>query len=99
MRFHVLVAMVVVVLALLLRVGFVEFAILVLTVSLVLAVELVNTTVEAVVDLVTEDYHPLAKVAKDAAAGAVLVCSVGAVFVGVFVFWDEVFGVLAYLFG
>lgn len=50
--------------------------------GLVLALELLNTAVEAVVDLVSPETHPLAKVAKDAAAGAVLAGSVFAVLVG-----------------
>ncbi|GGO39610.1 diacylglycerol kinase [Deinococcus humi] len=51
--------------------------------ALVLALELVNTALEAVVDLASPELHPLAKVAKDAAAGAVLVASAGALAVGV----------------
>lgn len=50
--------------------------------ALVLALELVNTALEAVVDLTSPEQHPLAKVAKDAAAGAVLVASAGALVVG-----------------
>ena len=50
--------------------------------ALVLALELVNTAVEAVVDLVSPEPHPLAGVAKDAAAAAVLLASLGAVVVG-----------------
>ena len=50
--------------------------------ALVLALELVNTALEAVVDLVSPQPHPLAKVAKDAAAAAVLLASFGALVVG-----------------
>lgn len=50
--------------------------------ALVLALELVNTALEAVVDLVSPERHPLAKVAKDAAAAAVLLASLGALLVG-----------------
>ncbi len=50
--------------------------------GLVLTLELLNTAVEAVVDLVSPEPHPLAKVAKDAAAGAVLLACVFAVLVG-----------------
>ena len=50
----------------------------VLCCALVLSLELVNTAVEAIVDLVSPEWHALAKVAKDAMAGAVLVASVGA---------------------
>ena len=50
--------------------------------ALVLALELVNTALEAVVDLISPESHPLAKVAKDAAAAAVLLASCGALVVG-----------------
>lgn len=49
-----------------------EWAILALSAFMVIALEAVNTAVEATVDLVTTDYHPLAKIAKDAAAGALV---------------------------
>ena len=55
---------------------------------LVPALELVNTALEAVVDLVSPDYHPLAKVGKDCAAGAVLMAALGAVGAAVFLFGD-----------
>lgn len=51
--------------------------------ALVLGLELLNTALEAVVDLASPEWQPLAKVAKDAAAGAVLVASLGALLVGV----------------
>lgn len=57
--------------------------------GLVMALELVNTAVEAVVDLVTEEYKPLAKLAKDAAAGAVLIAAIMAVFAGLAMFVSE----------
>lgn len=59
-----------------------QFIALSLAVVLVLVTEVMNTAVEAVVDLVSDEYHPLAKVAKDTAAGAVFVASVGAVVIG-----------------
>ena len=55
---------------------------------LIPALELVNTALEAVVDLVSPNYHPLAKVAKDCAAGAVLVAAMGAIGAAVFLFGD-----------
>ncbi|WP_036696887.1 diacylglycerol kinase family protein [Paenibacillus taiwanensis] len=54
-----------------------------LCITLVIMAELFNTAVETVVDLVMPDLHPLAKIAKDTAAGAVLVAAVFAVIVGV----------------
>lgn len=52
--------------------------------ALVLSLELVNTALEAVVDLVSPEVHPLAKIAKDAAAAAVLLASLGALGVAAF---------------
>jgi diacylglycerol kinase (ATP) len=65
-------------------------ALIVFAIALVLALELLNTAIEAVVDLMTVAHHPLATIAKDAAAGAVLVGSVAAVIVGYLAFYEGV---------
>lgn len=57
-----------------------------LTTLLVLSCELFNSALEALIDMVMPEYHPLAKRAKDIAAGAVLLVSLGAVVIGVLVF-------------
>jgi diacylglycerol kinase (ATP) len=59
-----------------------QFIALSLAVVLVLVAEVMNTAIEAAVDLISDEYHPLAKVAKDTAAGAVFVASMGAVVIG-----------------
>ncbi len=89
MRFHVVVAVLVLVASLLVGVGKLELAILILTILLVFVTELFNTALEFAVDLATKEYHPLAKLAKDVSAGAVLVSSVGAVLVGYLVLADD----------
>ncbi len=89
MRFHVVAAIVVLVLSVLLGVSKLELALLVLVITLVLITEMFNTAMEFAVDLVTTEYHPLAKLAKDVAAGAVLVSSIGAVLVGYLVLADD----------
>jgi hypothetical protein len=61
--------------------------VLFVTIVLVLFAELLNTAVEAVVDMVTEEFHPLAKIAKDVAAGAVLLTAGLAVIVGISIFY------------
>lgn len=55
-------------------------------IALVFAMECVNTAIEAVVDLVTDEYHDLARIAKDCAAGAVYLCAIGAAIIGLIVF-------------
>lgn len=85
-RIHILATGAVVVGGGLLGLSGIEWAILALTVTLVLAAEMINTVIEAAVDLASPGYHPLAKVAKDVAAGAVLVTALGAVVIGVCIF-------------
>ena len=82
MLFHLITAILVLVMALLLRLTLHEFALLALAITLVLFAELVNTAIEVVVDLVSPEFHPLAQRAKDVAAGAVLLASVGALVLG-----------------
>lgn len=82
MLFHLVAAILVLVGALVLRLSLHEFALLALAITLVLFAELVNTAIEVVVDLVSPDFHPLAQRAKDVAAGAVLLASVGAMVLG-----------------
>ncbi len=67
-----------------------EWVVVVFTIGAVLSLELVNTAIEAVVDLVTEEYHPLAKVAKDTAAAAIFVIAVVAAIVGVIIFLPKI---------
>ena len=63
-----------------------EWAALLLAIALVLGAEAMNTALEYVVDLAQPEWHPLARDAKDVAAAAVLVCSLGAAMVGLVVF-------------
>ncbi len=89
MRFHVVVSAVMLVLSLLVGVSRLELAILVLVISAVFVAELFNTAMEFAVDLVTREYHPLARLAKDISAGAVLVTSLAALAVGYLVLSDN----------
>jgi diacylglycerol kinase (ATP) len=82
MRRHFLAAMLLLLAVLLLHVSPLEFALLTVSVCFVLFAELINTAIEAVVDLVSPEFHPLAKIAKDVAAGGVLVAAFGAVVMG-----------------
>lgn len=67
-----------------------QWAILALTIMSVLVAEMFNTVVEAIVDLVSPNYHPLAKIAKDVAAGAVLVNAMFSVIIGLLIFGPRV---------
>ena len=66
------------------KISSLEWCICLTLFGLIMALELVNTAVEAVVDLVTEERKPLAKIAKDTAAGAVLIAAIMAAIAGIF---------------
>jgi diacylglycerol kinase (ATP) len=87
MRWHFFVSGAVLVAALTFRVSGLELIALVFAVGLVLTAELINTAVETVVDLAVDGYDPLAAIAKDVAAGSVLIAAVTAVAVGYVVFF------------
>ena len=72
----------------------VEWALLGLTIMAVLALEAINTAIEAVVDLVTPEYHPLARVAKDTAAGAMIFMVVGSLIVAGAIFGPRLLALL-----
>ncbi len=86
MRVHLLAALAAVIAGLILRISAVDWACVLLAIGMVLTAEALNTVVEALADLCTEEFHPLAKIAKDTAAGAVLIAAAAAVGVGVAVF-------------
>lgn len=65
-----------------------EFCVLLLAIGFVMTCELFNTAVEKTVDLETPVFHSLAKIAKDVAAGAVLVSTITSILVGALLFWD-----------
>jgi diacylglycerol kinase len=87
MRIHFITALVVLLLSLCLSLSKLEILLLFVSITLVLFAELINTSIEAVVDMVTEEFHPLAKVAKDVAAGAVFLTAGLAFIVGTSIFF------------
>jgi diacylglycerol kinase (ATP) len=66
-----------------------EILILFFTIALVIVAEMINTSIEATIDLITDRYHELAKIAKNVAAGAVLIAAVNAIIVGYIIFFDK----------
>lgn len=85
-KIHCTVAILVVIAGAVLGITPIEWCICLTLFGLVIALELVNTAIESVVDLVTTERKPLAKTAKDTAAGAVLVAAIMAAIVGLIIF-------------
>jgi diacylglycerol kinase (ATP) len=85
-RIELAAALVVVAAGLWLRLRPVEWAVLALTIAVILALEAVNSAIEALVDLVSPDYHELARTAKDCAAGAMIFAVLGSLGVAAAIF-------------
>lgn len=90
MKIHVCIAVILFVMALFFDLSKLEFMIISLTVCIVIVCELINTAIEVMVDLVTSEYHPKAKIVKDVSAGAVLISAFFSVVVAYFVFFERV---------
>ena len=94
MRTHVLTGLVVLIVALFLGLSRQEWLWLILVSYLVFVMELINTVVENVVDLVTEEYHPIAKKVKDMAAAVVLVTASFAALIGLIILLPKLLQIL-----
>lgn len=86
MRVHLALGCLVIIAGLLFHISTVEFALLFIAIMLVFMAEMFNTVSEICIDLSTPEYHPQAKIAKDVAAGAVLLNAILAIFIGLCVF-------------
>jgi len=90
-RIHLVASVFVIVAGVYFQLSHVEWIVLFLLIGGMLSLELMNTAIEHVVDLVTEEYKPLAKLAKDAGAGAVFVFSIISVIIGLIIFLPKIY--------
>ena len=91
LKFHFLIAILVIILSFYLKISNWDLAIIVLLIGSVTAVELTNTAIESVVDEFTQNNHPGARLAKDISAGAVLISAITAAVVGTIIFIPYLF--------
>lgn len=95
MKIHCLMMGCVVIAGMIFHISAIEWCICLVLFGLILSLELVNTAVEAVVDLITEEKKPLAKIAKDTAAGAVLIAAIMAAAAGLVIFIPKAWEILS----
>lgn len=95
-RIHLIIAAAAIALGAWLNLSLTQWAVLTLTIGFVLVSEMLNTVAETLVDMISPDYHPLAKIIKDVAAGAVLLTTIVSVIIGLLVLglplWVRVLG-------
>ncbi len=90
MRIHLLIGILVLLLSLFYDLSKFEILVLFLTISLVIVTEMINTAIESTIDLITDEYHELAKIAKNVAAGAVLISAINSIIVAYIIFYDKI---------
>jgi diacylglycerol kinase len=94
LRIHFIAAGIAIAIAPFLQVSMVELLILLLTILIVLATELINTAIEFSVDLISPEFNHLAKKAKDVSAAAVLIAAIFAAIIGVLIFLPKAISVI-----
>jgi undecaprenol kinase len=94
LKIHLFLAVIVILLGFILSITVTEWLFIILAIGGMLVAEMMNSAIERVVDLTTQDYHPLAKQAKDMAAGAVLLFAVASVSIGILIFGPKLFRIL-----
>lgn len=97
MRIHYIIAIAIIFISLFFDFTRLEFLLLLFSISLVVVAELFNTAIEKAVDLITDSYHPLARLVKDVSAGAVLVASINSMVVGYLLFFDRLSSYSAFI--
>jgi len=86
LKIHYLTALIAIAAGFYFNISRLEFAVVILAITLVVTLEMINTAIEKVVDLLTDKYHILALIAKDVSAGAVLIASIAAFIIGALIY-------------
>lgn len=86
MKIHFTIMIFVIILGIILKISKIEWIICIVLFGFVISLELVNTAIENTVDLITQEKNPKAKIAKDVAAGAVLISAITAAVIGLIIF-------------
>ncbi len=90
MKFHYLASVGVIIASLFMDLSRTEFMLMIFSITFVVTAEMINTAIERTVDLVVQDYNPIAKYIKDVSAGAVLISSINAVVCAYLIFYDKI---------
>ncbi len=95
LQIHLVISTLVIIAGIIFQISSIEWIDIILAMMIVISAELFNTSIENLTDRVSMEHHPLAKVAKDTAAGAVLVTAIGSVVIGVFIFGPRLLALIA----
>ena len=91
MKIHITIMILVIIFGIMLKINTIEWIICILLFGLVISMELINTAIENTVNLITKEKNQQAKIAKDVAAGAVLVSAIASAIIGLIIFIPKIF--------
>lgn len=94
MDIHVTIALIVIICGIIFKISVMEWLVCLILIGLVIACELINTSLEATIDLISPEYNEKAKVAKDTAAGAVLIFAITSIICGLIIFIPKILNLL-----
>lgn len=94
LRIHFFFALLAILLGVILKISLIEWVVIAFTIFWVIISEMINTSIESIVDLITKDYQVEAKVAKDVAAGMVLMGALGSIMVGLIIFGPKILALI-----
>ena len=90
MKIHISIMILVIIFGIILKISKIEWIICIILFALVISLELVNTSIENTIDLITQERNPKAKIAKDTAAGAVLISAIVSAIIGLMIFIPKI---------
>lgn len=94
LKIQIFIAIIVIIMSILLKISKIEMIIITISIFLVIFAEVMNTAIEKTVDLVTQEYNEIAKIAKDISAGAVLVLAINSIIIGLYIFGDKIINII-----
>lgn len=94
LKIQIFIAIIVIIMSILLKISKIEMIIITISIFLVIFAEIMNTAIEKTVDLVTQEYNEIAKIAKDVSAGAVLVLAINSIIIGLYIFGDKIINII-----
>ena len=94
LKIQIFIAIIVIIISILLKISKIEMIIITISIFLVIFAEVMNTAIEKTVDLVTQEYNEIAKIAKDVSAGAVLILAINSIIIGLYIFGDKIINII-----
>ncbi len=94
LKIQIFIAIIVIIISILLKISKIEMIIITISIFLVIFAEVINTAIEKTVDLITQEYNEIAKIAKDVSAGAVIILAINSIIIGLFVFGDKIINII-----